>query len=209
MTRLDRDDDLAGGLAPMTLSFRRLDPRKRFLSGAMAAFLLTSSLVGLIPPAAPASAADAAPNSGGLGVGGAVRSPLNLERADLTAMPRTTIIAKEKSGANVTYEGVQVAEILKKAGAALGEELRGPALLLVVVVTASDGYHAAFALSELDPAMTDKKVMLADTADGKALPPEIGPLRLIVPDDKRHARWVRQVTRIDVIRVNPALSSNP
>jgi DMSO/TMAO reductase YedYZ molybdopterin-dependent catalytic subunit len=50
-------------------------------------------------------------------------------------------------------------------------------------------------------------VLLADTADGKPLPPQAGPLRLVVPDDKRHARWVRQVTRIDIIRVDPAPSS--
>jgi DMSO/TMAO reductase YedYZ molybdopterin-dependent catalytic subunit len=190
----------------MNLPFPRRAFCRRLPWRALAASLLLFGAASFGPPATPASAADAAPAPAILAIGGAVRSPLTLERSDLAAMPRTTITAKDKSGANITYEGVELAELLKRAGVPLGEELRGPALLLAVVITASDGYHAVFALSELDPAMTDKKVLLADTAEGKILPPETGPFRLVVPEDKRHARWVRLVTRIDVIRVNPTPS---
>jgi DMSO/TMAO reductase YedYZ molybdopterin-dependent catalytic subunit len=168
----------------------------------LAASLLLLGLASFSAPTASA-AAEPPPTPAPLAIGGAVRTPLTLNRANLAAMPRATIMAKDKSGADITYQGVELAEILKRAGAPLGEELRGPALSLAVLITASDGYHAVFALSELDPATTDKKVLLADTADGKPLPPGTGPLRLVVPDDKRHARWVRLVTRIDVIRVDP------
>jgi hypothetical protein len=69
-----------------------------------------------------------------------MRAPFTLDRATLAAMPRTTIIAKDKSGADITYQGVELAELLKRAGAPLGEELRGPALSLAVLITASDAY---------------------------------------------------------------------
>ncbi len=69
-----------------------------------------------------------------------------------------------------------------------------------LVVEASDGYRAVFALPELDPAYTDKIVMLVDKRDGKLLDAKEGPLRIVVPDEKRHARWVRMVTGLVVKR---------
>jgi len=192
----------------MNLSFPRFAfGGSRSFWPALAAALSLAGVAIFGPATAPAAAAEPTPAPAILGVGGEVPSPLDLRHGDLAAMPRATITARDKSGANITFEGVELAELLKRAGAPSGEALRGPALLLTVVITASDGYHAVFALAELDPAMTGKKVILADTADGQALPPETGPLRLVVPDDKRHARWVRQVTRIDVVRVNSAPST--
>ena len=38
-----------------------------------------------------------------------------------------------------------------------------------------------------------KVVMLVDKRDGKALDAKEGPLRIVVPDEKMRARWVRQV----------------
>ena len=68
------------------------------------------------------------------------------------------------------------------------------------IVEASDGYRAGFALAELDPAFTDRVILLADHRDGKALAAKEGPLQIIVPGEKKHARWVRQVIRLKVGR---------
>lgn len=135
--------------------------------------------------------------------------PLKLTATDLAKLPRIKVTAKDKSGADVAFEGVELAELLKRAGAPQGEALRGPALALAVLVIAADHYQAVFSLAELDPAMSDRKAVLADTADGKPLPPEAGPFRLVVPEDKRHARWVRMVTKIEVIRVESQASPRP
>ena len=48
----------------------------------------------------------------------------------------------------------------------------------------------------------NEQVLVADAEDGRSLPGETGPLRLIVPGDKRPARWVRMVKTIRVI-TNP------
>ena len=41
---------------------------------------------------------------------------------------------------------------------------------------------------------------LADRRDQQPLSPKEGPLRLIVPDEKRQGRWVRQVTSVTIRR---------
>ena len=69
---------------------------------------------------------------------------------------------------------------------------------MTVLVEASDGYRAAFSLAELDPEMTDRVVLLADTKDGQPLSPREGPFRIIVPGEKRPARWVRKVRALTV-----------
>ena len=53
-----------------------------------------------------------------------------------------------------------------------------------------------FALPELDPAFTDRVILLADKADGHLLDSNQGPFRIVVPGEKRMARWVRQVTTL-------------
>jgi hypothetical protein len=68
-----------------------------------------------------------------------------------------------------------------------------------VVVTGADGYRVVFALAELDAAFTGRAVILADSRDGGALPPNAAPFQLIVPGEKRPARWVRQVVAIEVL----------
>jgi hypothetical protein len=55
-----------------------------------------------------------------------------------------------------------------------------------------------FALMELDKEFTDKQIILADKVDGNALPATEGPFRIIVPDDKKAARSIRQVTALTV-----------
>ena len=69
---------------------------------------------------------------------------------------------------------------------------------MTVLVEASDGYRAAFSLAELDPELTDRVILLADTKDGQPLPPREGTFRIIVPGEKRPARWVCQVRAVTV-----------
>ena len=66
---------------------------------------------------------------------------------------------------------------------------------------AADGYRVIFALPELDPGFTDRTILLADRADGHPLDNKEGPLRIVVPGEKRMARWVRQVTALKVVQV--------
>jgi DMSO/TMAO reductase YedYZ molybdopterin-dependent catalytic subunit len=135
-----------------------------------------------------------------LQVVGHVAQPLSLSQDQLAQLPRQTVRAKGHDGVESQFEGVALIEILAKAGVATGQSLRGPAMAQYVIVEAADGYRAAFAVAELDPAFTDRVTLLADHRDGKLLPTQSGPLQIIVPGEKKHARWVRQVIALKVGR---------
>jgi len=91
-------------------------------------------------------------------------------------------------------------EILAKAGVPFGKDLRGKAMVFYVVAEAADGYRAVFALPELDPTYSDRVILLADHRDGRPLSAKEGPLQIVVPGEKKHARWVRQVITLRVGR---------
>ena len=136
-----------------------------------------------------------------LTIGGDVRTPLSLMPDELKSMPRTQVEVKDEDGRIVKYEGVLVAELLKKAGAPLGSELRGNAMATYVAAVATDGYQVVFSLAEIDPAMTSNQVIVADTIEGKPLVAYQGPLRIVAPKDSRPARSLRMLERIDVVRL--------
>ena len=52
-----------------------------------------------------------------------------------------------------------------------------------------------FSLAELDPDLTDRVILLADTKDSQPLHPARGPYRIKVPDEKRPERCACQVKR--------------
>jgi hypothetical protein len=122
-----------------------------------------------------------------------------LKPAELKAMPRTTItVHNEHSKADETYMGVRVADLLAKMGAPLGKELRGIALGSYLVAVGSDGYGAVIALAEVDPSFHAGEVIVADTMNGQPLDPKSGPFKLVVTEDKRPARWVRNLVSIEL-----------
>ena len=162
--------------------------------GRCGRWILPSLLILLL--CAPASAFAQA-----LRVIGEVPTHLDLSTGDIAAFQRQTIRVTDEKGAPAEYAGVPVAEILQKAGAPLGKDLKGPNMTLGVVARAADGYTVLFSLTEFDSNFSDRVILLADRRDGKPLDSREGPLRFVVPGDKRHARWIRGVTTLEVIRV--------
>ena len=68
-----------------------------------------------------------------------------------------------------------------------------------MVVSAADGYKVVFSLAEIDPEFTTQTILLACEVDGKPLEKGDGPFRIVVPNDKKHARWIREVASIEVV----------
>ena len=123
-----------------------------------------------------------------------------LARADVESLPHIKFTTSV-SGSSATFEGVLLRAVLEKAGVGFGETLKGKRLASCLLVEATDRYRMVFALPELDPAFTDKQILLAFLKDGKALDDKEGPYRIVVPDEKRMARWVRQVRTLKIVDV--------
>jgi len=137
-----------------------------------------------------------------LAVTGAVEHPLDLQVSDLQKMPHTRLDVKDHDGNPVSYEGVALSELLKAAGAPQGEKLRGAGMASYVLAHAKDGYRVVFALPELDAGFTGSQVIVAYSMNGKPLAESQGPLKIVVPQDKRPARWIRMLDRIEVVKIH-------
>jgi hypothetical protein len=137
--------------------------------------------------------------AGVAGRDGVPKPATQLSLSDLQAMPRAKATVKMRDGKEHTFEGVAMAEVLKKAGQPQGDELRGSLLSRYILITAHDGYRAVFSLPEFDPVFEDTEALLADRMDGESIPTRDGPFRLILPKEKREARWMRMVERIEVV----------
>ena len=129
---------------------------------------------------------------------GEVTTTLTITVADYEKYKQITVTRKDKEGKDHIYKGVLLGDILQKAGATLGENLKGENLTKFVLAEASDGYKATFALTELDKAFTDKAIILTNNVDGKPLPATEGPFRIIIQDEKKPSRCVRQLISLKV-----------
>lgn len=125
-------------------------------------------------------------------------------------LPQKKIQAKDPhSGVPSDYEGVLLADLLRAAGVTLGKELRGPLLASYVLAEAKDGYRVVYSLGEIDPDMGNAQILVANKKNGGPLPGSEGPYRFVVPQDKRAARWIRQVTRISLHRLPAQAPAKP
>jgi len=131
-------------------------------------------------------------------ISGEVATPYALKLSDFAGFERTEVTRKDRDGKDHQYSGIMLYQLLTKAGTTLGKDLRGENLTKYAFIEASDGYQVVFALAELDPEFTDRKIILADKMDGKVLPAADGPFRIIVQDEKKPARCMKQVTEIKI-----------
>jgi DMSO/TMAO reductase YedYZ molybdopterin-dependent catalytic subunit len=137
----------------------------------------------------------------GLSILGDLPAPIKLTAEDLDKMPRQTVTVSDQDGTKVSYEGVPMLEVLKRAGAPLGKQLRGKALASYVLAKAHDGYEVVFTMAEVDPDFANESILVADKRDGKALFGYQGPLRLVCANDKAGARSVRMLETLEVVQL--------
>jgi hypothetical protein len=124
----------------------------------------------------------------------------NVTAAQVENLPHVTVDTSDHDKP-AQFRGVALSALLSMAGIQLGDSMRGPRMTEALLVEAADGYKVVFALAELDPAFASREIILADKRDGKPLDAKEGPFRMVVPGDKRPARWIRQVTTLKVIAV--------
>jgi hypothetical protein len=126
-----------------------------------------------------------------------VSRPLSAADVGRLARHDTTVAAHHVSG---RFGGALLSDVLALVHAPAGDSLRGAALRGYVRVEGADGYTVILTLAELDAGVAGHVAILADRRDGAPLASKDGPYQLIVPGDRRPARWVRQVARITLAR---------
>lgn len=118
-----------------------------------------------------------------------------ITRAELAGLPAAALTPDDKDGGR--YEGVAVMDLLARAGVTFGQTMRGPRLATYLVAAGGDGYRVVIALPEIDPDFTRHPgALVAWRRNGEPLPAREGPLQLILPADRRHARWVRNLVSL-------------
>jgi len=129
---------------------------------------------------------------------GSYHQDVSYTLADLKSMPHTSVtIHSPHSDTDETYSGVRLADILRPLGVPLDKDLRGQTLTLCLIATGSDGYRVALSLAEVDPAFHPGEVIVADSYGSETLGAD-APFRLIVSEDKRPARSVKNLVSIEL-----------
>ena len=124
-------------------------------------------------------------------------SRLVVHAAEWAALPHDTMRVAFHDQPSQLYAGVPLPALLQLVGVRT-DSLRGRALALRIVLEAADGYRVVLALSDLDPTLGGRRVILADRVDGQPLPPKEAPFRLLIAGDQRPSRWARQITTLRV-----------
>lgn len=142
---------------------------------------------------------------GALHVGGQILNPLTLDAARLQAdYPAQTLDVTYLSGDKTfkgTFTGAPLTAILDAAQINLNADAKNDKLTLYIVATGADGYQALIAYGEVDPDFGAQPVIVAYAQDGKPIAAEAGgPLRLVVPGDKRGGRYVSQLVSLEIRR---------
>jgi hypothetical protein len=127
---------------------------------------------------------------------------LTITPEDLAAMPQKSVsVYNEHTKANEKYAGVPVADLLAKVGTPLGEKVRGKLFMIAVIAEGTDKYSVLYSLAEVDPSIHTGDILVADSMDGQKLGKD-GMFKMISTEEKRPARWVRNLAAISVIQVN-------
>jgi hypothetical protein len=128
---------------------------------------------------------------------------LNFSPDELAALPHKQVsVFNAHSKTNETYSGVLLADLLGKAGVPLGESVRGKLFMTGIVAQGMDNYSVLYSLAEVDPSIHTGDVIVADMLDGQKLGKD-GAFKMISSEEKRPARWVRNLSSITVVKVAP------
>jgi hypothetical protein len=114
-------------------------------------------------------------------------------------LPQHTATTTSKDGETHQYRGALLQRVMNEACPSVAAMDKHARTAAAVKVTAHDGFVAVLGAMELDSTFQAHPVLLAWERDGQRLDDHFGPFQLIVPEDLRHSRNVRNVGRVEVI----------
>lgn len=123
-----------------------------------------------------------------------------LTLAQLRKLPLHEAMVVERDGSEAIYHGAWLGDVLDLGCDSAAHLDKHGSLRAVVKVTGADGFVAVVALAEAMPDFSDHPVMLAWQRNGEPLSERHGPFQLVLADDRKPGRNVRQVKRLEVIQ---------
>lgn len=128
---------------------------------------------------------------------------ITLSPEEFAALPHKTVsVFNSHAKINERYSGVPLTELLAKVAVPLGEQVKGKLFLTGIVAEGADHYDVLYALAEVDPSIHTGDVLVADSVDDHKLEKD-GAFKMVSTEEKRPARWVRNLTSITVVEVKP------
>jgi hypothetical protein len=135
--------------------------------------------------------------AGPLAISGSVTHPKSFSEAALEALPASHVQVSTQGeqgpAKQSAYDGVLLWSLIEPAGLidAPGKKTKPQHVFLA---RGADGYAVALSIGEIAPMYEGKQVLVAYAQDGKKL----AGLKLVVPGDKRAARFVHDLVAVEV-----------
>ena len=134
------------------------------------------------------------------GIAGTTRT---LTTADVKALPHVTVtVHNAHSNKDESYSGVPVKELLGMVEPASGAVPRASTNMTAVIAGATDDFHVVLAFCDINPDCRTGQAIVADMQDGATLTKD-GAFKLILTEDKKPGRWVRNLSSLTVKNVAP------
>lgn len=133
-----------------------------------------------------------------LEVGGDVTKPRAWTLAQLQKAAPIQTIRTTLKGKPYVVRGVKLWSLIEAASPKLAPKVKHSEARFVVLARGKDGYKVSFALPDLMPDTGNESAFLVWEANGKPLPAKDGPLRLVLPDDKKPMRWVYSLAALEI-----------
>jgi DMSO/TMAO reductase YedYZ molybdopterin-dependent catalytic subunit len=140
-----------------------------------------------------------------LEVAGAVAKPGALKLAELEAMEPVTA-TWSSHGESHQVHGVALDKLLTRLGfevGVMGKDVpkrdKRKGWRMAIRASAPDGFEAILSCAEVFESMGATRAMIVWKVDGKPLPADRGPLRLVVLTDKEPSRSVHSVRKLEVL----------
>ncbi len=129
------------------------------------------------------------------GLGGKTKT---LAPADFKALPHVTVkVHNAHNGNDESYSGVAVKDLLATVEPAKGEGPKVSTNMQLVIAGATDNFHVAITLCDINPECRNGQAIVADTLDGAPLMAD-GAFKLVLTEDKKPARWARNLSSLTV-----------
>ena len=126
-----------------------------------------------------------------------------LTPAEMKALPHVTVsVHNAHNNKDESYTGVPLKDLLALVEPAKGEGPKTSANMTIVVAGATDNFHVAITLCDTNPECRNGQAIVADTLDGAPIAAD-GVFKLVLTEDKKPARWARNLSSLTVKAVAP------